>query len=295
MRRVMHFPFVLILACSACAVSHAQAPATSGDAGATAGLSSLPVWDDGLCEMSYYRTRDQIYGKPRTYTRVHLVNRQWMDTKTGVKADKGSANAVPAFKLNIAEEIPTENYNYRYLTTVFLKRPDLSPLKMVTSSQEWCGTTFKHARWDGNGISIKSFSYFGDEGDKDWALGGDDVVPYEALFLIARDVAAAGESRTVDVLPSMRSAHEVAPQIKKAQLVLRDVQGVALSAGKFSARRVDVSWDGPPAGFLVEAEPPYRLLRFHVGPMRGELEHVERRAYWDRGAKSSFYKQGNAP
>lgn len=295
MRRILYAPAILTLACAACATTHAQTPTETNSNVPAGGLSALPTWDDGLCEMSYYRTVDNIYGKPRTYTRVQLVNRQWMDAVTGVKADPDSPQAVPVFKLNIAEEIPTENYNYRYLTTVFLKRPDLSPFKLVTSSQEWCGTTFKQARWDGNGISIKSFSYFGGEGDKAWSFGASDAVPYEALLLIARDVAAGGEPRTVEVMRSLRSAHEVTPQFDKVTLLPRDTQRVALAAGEFKARRVDVEWDGPAAGFLVEAEPPYRLLRFRLGPMRADLQHVERRPYWDRSSHSSFYKQGEAP
>ncbi len=45
-----------------------------------------PAWDDGLAEMSYYAATDAIYGQRRHFTRVHLMNRQWMDAASGVKA-----------------------------------------------------------------------------------------------------------------------------------------------------------------------------------------------------------------
>ncbi|MCH8253098.1 MAG: hypothetical protein IID36_11660, partial [Planctomycetes bacterium] len=133
-------------------------------------LGALDIWDTGLCEMSFYRAVDVIYGKPRHYTRVHLLNRQWMDGESGVKAERDAPGAIPVFKLNMAEEIPTENYHYRYLTTVFVDRIELKPMKMIVSSQEWCGATFKHLRWGDDTLMVRSFSYFPDEGDRSWVV-----------------------------------------------------------------------------------------------------------------------------
>ena len=90
-----------------------------------AAIGSLPYWDDGLAEMSYYRATDVIYGKPRGYVRVHMINRQWMDPTTGVKAVE-APGSIPVLKLNISEEVPTENYNYRYMTSIFLQRNNLA-------------------------------------------------------------------------------------------------------------------------------------------------------------------------
>ena len=121
-------------------------------------FSELPVWEDGSSEMSYYDAKDNIYGTPRKYTRIHMLNRQWMEPISGVKVAKGSPESVAVFKLNIAEEIPTENYDYRYLTTLFLRRPGLEPFKMAVSRQEWFGTTYKQLRWQNKKVTNRSFS-----------------------------------------------------------------------------------------------------------------------------------------
>lgn len=263
-------------------------------AGTDRSLSTLPIWDDGLAEMAYYRAIDRIYGELREYTRVVLLNRQWMDPVSVVKAEQITNEAVPVFKLNVVEQIPTANYNYRFQTTVFLTRPNLTPLKMAVSSQEWCGTTFKHLLWSDAGVTVKSFSYFPNEGDHTWKTE-TDAVPYEALLVMARDVAADGRARTLDILAPMRSNHEVMPTVTAARLIPRPATGVIVAAGRYKARRIDVEWDGPLTGFLVESDPPYRLLRYQAGPARGELLHVERRAYWDQDSNSAFYKQGQAP
>ena len=294
-KRSMGFSLCLLALCGPLlaqgqvSIDRAQRPATADEI-----LSSLSIWDDGLCEMSYYDTTDIVYGKSRTYTRVHLVNRQWMEPRTGVKTDIIASDTVPVFKLNMAEEIPTENYNYRYLTTVFLRRPDLAPFKMVVSSQEWCGTTFKHLRWGRDGLSLKTFSYFPNEGDTDKTLDGG-AIPYESLFLVVRDVAGSGKNRTLSVLPPMRSTHLVEASPVEARLVSGPVEKITMPAGRFDARRIRLDWDGPATSFVVEAAAPFRLLGFHAGDARAELLKVERRAYWDRKWPSAFYETDKAP
>lgn len=257
-------------------------------------FSTMPIWDDGLCEVSYYRTTTQIYNKPHSYTRIHLLSRQWMDPGRSVKTDLIASDSIPVFKLSIVEEIPTENYDLRYHTTVFVRRADLKPFKMAISTQEWCGTTYKHLQWSKLGVTIQSFSYQNHEGVKSWKLL-EDAIPYESLSVIARNVAATGKQVRVDVLLPMRATRQITPKLKKAILKLGPELSVTVTAGKFQARRVDMSWDGPPTGFLVESKPPFRLLRFRNGPTRGELLHVERRAYWDHKSKSSFYPTNQAP
>ena len=257
-------------------------------------LSVLSAWNDGLCEIAYYRATDRLKDRERAYTRVHLFNYHWMVPRTGILADPLQEGALGVFELNIAEEIPTENFNRRYLTTVFLQRYDLALLKMVVSSQDWSGTTFKHLRHTGDGLALRSFSSFKGEGDRTWQVN-EQVVPYEALLVIARDVAGTGQPRELAVLPPMRAMPQVKPEIKPAVLKPHPASDVTTAAGNYRARRVDLEWDGPLTSFVVEADPPYQLLRFRNGPARGELVHIERRAYWEPDSTSEFYKPNEAP
>ncbi len=268
--------------------------ATTGQSDLADAFSAMSIWDDGLSEMSYFDATDDVYGKQRKYTRVVLVNRQWMDPATGTKADPKAGDSVPVFKLNISEEIPTENYNYRYLNTLFLRRGDLRPFKMVVSSQEWCGTTFKHVRWNDEQASFQTFSYFPGEGDRR-ATATADVVPYEGLLLVARSVVADGHTRFLNLLHPMRSNHLVQPRGGPARLTVHDAGSVTVPAGTFPAVRVKVKWAGPETSFVVESKPPHRLLKYQQGKASGELAFVERRPYWNRSSKSGFHKPNQAP
>lgn len=301
MRRTSEIVRIAVVACSISSIASLACAAQAQDkahredhANQLASFSSLPSWDDGLCEMSYFRATDRIYGETRSYTRVILLNRQWMDAKLGVKTQGDLQGAVPVFKLNVVEEIPTENYNYRFQTTVFLTRPNLNPFKMVVSSQEWCGTSYKQLRWTGDTAKLTEFSYFPDEGTLEVSLSGD-VVPYEALPVIAREVAAKKENRSIRVLMPLRSTHHVMPQVRDATLEVTPPTTIQVPLGTFEARRVKLSWQGVDTFFDVEAKAPFRLLRYQMGELKGELMYVERRAYWDGKSKSGFYPTGQAP
>jgi len=267
-------------------------------------FSALPLWEDGLSEMCYYDARCEMYGKERRFMRVHLMNRQFLDERRWIKADDTTTYKVPVFKLVISEEVPTENYNYRYLTVVFQERPSLEPLEVTVSSQEWCGTSFKQLQWsrfqevapEGWSLDMLSFSYFPGEGDV-WKPLPAGVDAYEGLFLFARAVAASGcESRPMRLLPTLRTnrgadAHPV-------DAVLRCEGGpreISIPLGKVRAQRVVVDWEGAETWFDVGTDAPHVLAAFRAGDVQAELRFTERRAYWDRAWTSGFHKPGEAP
>jgi hypothetical protein len=296
---------------------NAQTPAASQPATKAAypnDFSNLPQWDDGLSEMCYYNATDTIYGKTRRYFRVMLLNRQWLDrtqrVKTAPPASAGDtsvatsrpdqAEAIGVFKLNIVEEIPTENYNYRLMVTVFLNRASLRPEKLAASSQEWCGTTFKQLQWLPDALKVRGFSYLEGEADREWTLPAEPILyPREALGVLVRAAAASQTDIPLNLLPPMRSNHMPEPTPSESRLnVSAETRMVRVPFGRFQARKVTLTEadGGQTAQFFVEAAAPYRLLSagFDSG-LTLSLRFVERRAYWDRSKPSRFYRQGAAP
>ncbi len=268
---------------------------------ATTDFGELDYWNDGLAEMCYYDATDRIYGKPREYTRAMLMNREWIDPATMVKfVGADTSRAVPVFKITIAEEIPTENYNYRYLVSQYLRRSDLRFEKLAVSSQEWCGTTFKQLKRGADAITLKGFSYFEGEGDQTFTLPADgNIYPREALFALARQTALAGESRELQVLNPLRSTHLQEPTTRRLTLVPKaKTQRVTVPAGTYTARLVQLKDDEAiVAEYVVDASAPHLLLRFEDRETNQTLvlRAFEKRAYWDRSSKSSFYRPNQAP
>ncbi len=272
---------------SAALVAQSSAPSASL-------LGAIPLWDDGLSEICFYDAQTVIYNKPRNYTRVHLLNREWFDLATGVKTEQRNAAAAPSFKLNIAEEIPTENYDYRLLTTLFVQRESLAPLKLTAASQEWCGSTHRQLRWRGDGVTYQSFSYFEGEAEQSRTLASD-TLPFESIFLLAREFVARGAAHELRLLPPMRGTHDVDATVEPAQVTLLPGGSVRVPAGSFMARELQIRRGPRLYRLWVEQPPPYRLLRYEEGDERWALRLHERRAYWDRRWPSAFHRPGAAP
>lgn len=269
-------------------------------------FGDMPIWEDGLSEMSYFDATCMIYDKPRKYTRVHLMNRQHMDTTFFVKASEHSKDPKPAFKFIISEVIPTNNYNYRFHITSFMERPSLLPIRVSVSSQEWCGTTFKYLNWERNkevppknwSLDVCGLSYWPTEGDR-WFPHADKsyIDAYESLFVYARAVVAAGgEAHRMKLLKSMHNNHM--PDHKPLDANLRtdgQPRKISVPLGKFTAQRVVLDWNGAETWFEVEAVAPFRLLAFKADDVEAQLRFIERRSYWQPDSPSGFYKKGQAP
>ncbi|MCA9255983.1 MAG: hypothetical protein KDA33_10115 [Phycisphaerales bacterium] len=264
-------------------------------------FARLPAWDDGLAELCYYDAVDFIYGEPRSYTRVMLMNREWLNPDEMVKTESiKDASSLPVFKMNLIEEIPTQNYNYRYTVTTFLGRPGLRLEKLAASSQEWCGVTFKRLTRHADGLALDTYSYFEGEADRRWTLAPDaSVYPVEAVFALARQVASTGEAMRLQLLPKMRSTHTSEPALTACALS-REASGRRVSTpfGDSQTHRITLAeasgtWI---ATYDVEAAAPYRIVRYEDrDKLRLRLRFAERRAYWDRSQPSRFYPQGKAP
>jgi len=164
-------PIVLIAAgVLATSVSDSTAPAT-GSQTEQRSWRTDPAWYQGKAEWALYDAERFIYGEARSYEATIFTNKQHMETREGhrVKADRQSSSTVEVFKHNVSEIIPTDNYDYRFLTTSFVRTDTLEPFKLVMSSQEDCGATYKQITFeggDGGQVDAISHCYFPETGDR---------------------------------------------------------------------------------------------------------------------------------
>ena len=240
-------------------------------------------WDEGNAEVARYRVRERRYGTLRDGAATLIVVKETFDALRLVKADLGTDHPLEVMKLNHLLTTPTGVYTYRQMASVFLRRADARPVKLVTSSQEWCGITSKQLFVRGPESVLRASSYFGAEGERADPVQLDArTVLFDALPLWLRslDLDRVGR-RAVQLLPAQLSSHAQAPRIAPATIEVAAPRTLDVPAGRFEGVPVTVVHDGGEDTFVFDAVAPHTLLRWErADGGHYELEWVRYAPYW---------------
>jgi hypothetical protein len=245
------------------------------------GLHAL--WDDGQAEVATYDAHRVIYGKSRSYEASLITVKEDFDPKYFVKADKplqGQSHPV-VLKLNIASSIPTENYTYHFLTSLFVSRNDpFHIFKLTMGSQEWCGNTFKEIQnWDGV-AALRYFSYFDGEGDGSLSLplGPGDLLEDQIPLTLRSLRFQAGLRHPIRICDSLISNRAIPPKFTEAEIVVEEGETVQ----SIDCWKVHILRPGNEQLYWFEKAYPNILVK-SVSPDGKELALKERnrRKYWE--------------
>jgi hypothetical protein len=256
--------------------------------GASPSWSADPIWHDGLAEKAVYAASRVVYDKPRAYEAVFFTNKEQHDRKTLTKAAEKSTDTVEVWKFNQVEVIPTANYDYKYVTTSHLTVDGLAVTRTESSSQEFCGTSFKqYLRRPGERvIDYWSFSYMPQAGRQAgrWGDSNRDLVAQDSLPLWLRAYNFAGRpTKLIGLLPSQKSNRPTPGEPLNAL--------VRFAGEEAEAYRLElVSESDTPGGtvlgtYWMAKDPAKRhVMLKYVGAdgQRYELKSVERVDYWTR-------------
>lgn len=141
-------------------------------------------WEDGRAEVATYEAERTVYRKKRAFEYTQITVKEEFNQQFNVKTDDYKrADLFPVMKINQFCRIPTDQYPYHYLTSLFFRRDQPVALyKMTTSSQEWCGNTFKTIVDDGVNFEETYDSYWDQQGMGSRDLRRDvfleDALPY---------------------------------------------------------------------------------------------------------------------
>ena len=273
---------IIALACAASGTSGEKLPLNLEWAAST-------VWDDGLAEVSVYDAKRMIYGKPRPHTlRVILVKEEF-DVRALVKSDPPyeGKETTTVLKLNLVSSVPTDNYPYNFLASIFMDRFDVTRLvKATMSSQEWCGNTFKEVIPQGGSWQLHYHSYFDGEADGSRTVeAGAGFLLEEQILVAARAAAlAAGESASFKVAESLLTNRASGLVFRDAALSGGHVELVETPLGSFEARRLDLTIEGGgSARYWVGQDPERILVKVeNSGGFEMVLRERSRRDYWTR-------------
>ncbi|MFD2245526.1 hypothetical protein [Pontibacter ruber] len=237
------------------------------------------LWENGLAEVAVYHAERVVYNKKRTFEYTLITVKEDFNKEHNVKTDDYTRNDLfPVMKVNEFCRIPTEEYPYHYLTSLFIRRENPLHLhKMTTSSQEWCGNTFKAITDEGEKYNLYFNSYFDGQSEGNRKLQKDllleDQLPYTLRSLRFRN----GLTFEANVLETQQTNKATDPKVYKATIstTKADIAGAA-------AWQVLVQLDENKRSlYWFAAQYPNQLLRQQAWDGRNlELKKLSRYAYW---------------
>lgn len=242
------------------------------------GFGNNNLWDDGQAEVATYDASTVVYGKPRAHTLRLITVYEDFNREYYAKADwpYGQKPILPVIKQIQTTTIPTANYDYHFLTAVFVDRDDFGrTVKLTTTSQDWCGTTSKTFELWGEKPRMIYTSYWDGEGNGTRELGSniDDYFEEDLLLNLRALPFRDGLNAAFWLYPKQATNKAPEPRPVPAYLIVS---------------RQDQAWD-----VLVEArdartiryefEPAYPHVLKHYEHSDGTtltLKKLERYAYW---------------
>ena len=127
-------------------------------------------WFSGKAEITSYQLSQLRYGELREGTAVTVFVTEDFLPKEQVKANDYSENNTPVLKLNSTKKFITGIYPYSIMNSTFSPLSTKEhPVKISTSSQEWCGQVYMQLN-NTDKFEILSHSYFEGEADQNLSL-----------------------------------------------------------------------------------------------------------------------------
>jgi hypothetical protein len=120
-------------------------------------------WYNHGAEISRFSLRQMRYGEIHEGDAVLVFVTEKMNPDTQIKADHPGAQDIPILKLNAVRKFFTGIYPYSIMTSIFApvdvqKYP--LPLKVSSSTQEWCGHVYTQMNLNENEYRVRLHSYF---------------------------------------------------------------------------------------------------------------------------------------
>lgn len=141
-------------------------------------------WFSGKAEITSYQLSQLRYGELREGTAVSIFVTEDFLPKEQVKANDYSENNIPVLKLNNTKKFITGIYPYSIMNSTFSPLSTTGhPIKVSTSSQEWCGQVYMQLN-NTDKFEILSHSYF--EGEADQNLNLDKGILENELWNLIR-------------------------------------------------------------------------------------------------------------
>lgn len=187
-------------------------------------------WYAGKAELNHYKLEQARYGELHEGDAVLIFVTEDFRTDRQVKYEGGNREHVTSvLKLNFNRKFWTGLYPYSMMTSVFTPVSNEATIKVTTTSQEWCGHTFSQLNLRGNTYNGRLFSYFQDEGDREFTI--DATLLEDEVWAKIRIDPSELPTGNIDLIPGtqyLRFKHRECGA-EKANAVLESIKDPELS------------------------------------------------------------------
>lgn len=248
------------------------------------------TWDDGNAEVATYEATRTVYGKRRTYELTMITVKEAFNREFMTKSDSYErTDLFTVMKVNLFARIPTNVYPYHYLTSLFFPRTTPHIVEKITSSsQEWCGNTFKRVQRTDSSFGYAFDSYWDGEGAGIRTLP-NDVWFEDQLFYTLRAMDFSNtRTFTMKVLPTLITNKAALDSAQTATFTVHEDRidpstfGTITSIPEQPCHRVDMRFNNSTiASWWFSHDALHTLLQFqHADGRMMKLTKVERNKYW---------------
>jgi hypothetical protein len=233
-------------------------------------------WYQGKAELNRYDLEQVRYGEIRKGDAVLIFVTEDFLVNEQVKYEYGekTANIQSILKLNSNRRFFTGIYPYSLLTSTFtpVRSKDKHSLKLSFTAQEWCGHTFMQLNNRKNKYTVRQYSYFQAEGDKQFdleqALLEDEVW---TMIRINPDLLPVGEIEVIPAMQYVRLFHKDF-KIEKTTVKKTEISDTALSTN--SLIKYTIRYHNLPRSLTIvfEKDFPFQILAWEetYGSDKGE-------------------------
>ena len=175
-------------------------------------------WEQGTAEVAKYQAQRIVYQKPRDFEYTLILVKETFNEEFNVKTDDYQRDDLyDVMKVNKFARIPTDNYPYHYMTSVFFRRDQPATLhKLVNTSQEWCGTTAKYFLNQGRNYTFGYNSYWDGQGVGETTVDGSILFEDQLSYSLRALDFADGLSFSAPVAESQVSSKASVPKVYAA-------------------------------------------------------------------------------
>ncbi len=227
-------------------------------------VATSQYWKDGMAEVNVYELQQNRYNNIHNGTLMSIFVPEDFLYEKQVKNDNYTdEKSTPIIKNIQTRKFTTGIYDYSMFTSTFTpldQKKFPRSLKVTSSSQEWCGTTFLQVNRKKDGYKMELRSYFESEGDEVEIVKGG--ILEDELFNLIRINPASLPIGNFKLIPSLMYTQLRHVEMKSfnAESALEEYKGDVFKGEKLMSYSFEIPDLKRTVKIVFENNAPYKIV-----------------------------------